>query len=90
MSHNDGRAPDPADRAASAAGPPNGPASHPEDAESLLSLRAAVVLLLALLTGAAAAFLARAAGQSLPAAVLVGGGATGAALPVLNTLIGGH
>lgn len=54
----------------------------------LLSVRAAVVLLLALLVGLCACGLAYRAGHSLPAAVLIGGSATGGAVVLFNTLIG--
>jgi hypothetical protein len=60
------------------------PAREPE---SLLSLRATVVLLLAVLTGVAAGVLAYLAGQAVAAAVLVGGGAAGAAVGLFHNLI---
>jgi hypothetical protein len=58
--------------------PPNGP---------LLSARAALVLLLAFTTGLLAGVLAHLAGDSPPAAVLYGAGATGAALLLFHTII---
>ncbi len=61
---------------------------QPREPEPLLSLRATMVLLLALLTGVAAGVLAHLAGQPVPAAVLVGGGAAGAALALFHNLIG--
>jgi hypothetical protein len=63
-------------------------ADQPRQPEPLLSLRATVVLLLAMLTGFAAGVLAHLAGQPVAAAVLVGGGAAGAALALFHNLIG--
>ncbi|MFG2064085.1 hypothetical protein ACGFIK_21995 [Micromonospora sp. NPDC048871] len=60
----------------------------PRDIEPLLTVRAAVVLLLAVLTGVAAGVLIHLAGQPLAAAVLVGGGAVGAAIPLFHSIIG--
>jgi hypothetical protein len=60
----------------------------PSEPERLLSLRATMVLLLAVLTGVAAGVLAHLAGQPVAAAVLVGGGAAGAALALFHNLIG--
>ena len=57
---------------------------QPSEPERLLSLRATVVLL-AVLTGVAAGVLAHLAGQPVAAAVLVGGGAAGAALALFTT-----
>jgi hypothetical protein len=53
----------------------------------LLSLHATVVLLLAFLTGGTAGALAHLAGQPVSAAVVVGGGAAGAALALFHNLI---
>jgi len=54
----------------------------------LLTVRAAVVLLLAFLTGLLAIGLATLAGNSLPAAILVGAAAAGGALMLFHTVIG--
>jgi hypothetical protein len=61
----------------------NTPATDP-----LLTVRAAVILLLALLLGTVAAVLAYLAYHSAPGAILTGGGATGAAVLLFNTVIG--
>ncbi|GAA3241628.1 hypothetical protein ACFO1B_29755 [Dactylosporangium siamense] len=60
----------------------------PRESGTLLSLRAAVILLLAVAAGIAAGVLAHLAGQSLPAGVLVGGGASGGAMVLFNAVIG--
>ena len=52
--------------------------------DALQTVRAAVVLLFALLIGGTAAVLAYLDGRSVPAAVLVGGAALGAALALLH------
>jgi hypothetical protein len=54
----------------------------------LLTLRSALIILAALVTGAAAGILAYLAGARPAEAVLTGGGAFGAAIALLNTLIG--
>jgi len=54
----------------------------------LFTVRAALVLLLAIVVGLIAGILAYLANRSVPAAVLVGGGATGGAVLLFNTLIG--
>lgn len=59
-----------------------------QEPEPLLSLRATVILLLALLIGVAAGVLTYLGGQPVPAAVLMGGGAAGAALALFHNLIG--
>lgn len=63
--------------------------NSPDEPGSLLTLRAALILVAALLTGAAAGVLAFLAGARPAEAVLTGGGAFGAAIALLNTLIGG-
>ena len=60
----------------------------PQPSNTLLSLRAAVILLLALATGGAAGILAYLAHRSVPAAALVGGGVVGSATVLFNNLIG--
>lgn len=55
--------------------------------EPLLSVRSTVVLLMAVLVGVGAGVLASLAGQPVPAAALVGGGAAGAALALFHALI---
>jgi hypothetical protein len=65
--------------------PPMTPA---DDRGPLLPLRAALILLAALVTGIAAGVLAYLGGARPPEAVLTGGGAFGAAVALLNTLIG--
>jgi hypothetical protein len=54
----------------------------------LLTLRAALILIAALVIGAAAGILAYLAGARPAEAVLTGGGAFGATVALLNTLIG--
>jgi hypothetical protein len=54
----------------------------------LLTLRAALILIAALVIGAVAGGLGYLAGARLAEAVLTGGGAFGAAVALLNTLIG--
>ena len=56
--------------------------------QPLLTVRAAVILLLALIVGGSAGTLAYLAHRSIPAAVLVGGSATGAATLLFNSVIG--
>jgi hypothetical protein len=56
--------------------------------DSLLTVRAAVILLLALLTGTAAGVLAFLAYHSAPGAILTGGSAAGGAILLFNTVIG--
>jgi len=58
------------------------------DPEPLLSLRSTVVLMLAVLAGIGAGILSAVAGQPVPAAVLVGGGACSGALMMFHRLIG--
>ena len=62
--------------------------TQPREPEPLLSLRAAVVLLLAVVTGVAGGVFAYLAGQPVPAAVLVGGGAAGGALMLFHKVVG--
>jgi len=62
-----------------------GSVSSPSD--PLFSVRAALVLLLAFIVGLVAGVLAYLAKPSIPAAVLVGGGAAGGALLMFNSLI---
>ena len=67
------------------------PAPSPPPANEpmpLLTVRAAVILLLALLVGITAGLLTYLADSSVPGAVLAGGGATGAAIALFNTIIG--
>jgi hypothetical protein len=54
----------------------------------LLTVRATVIFLLALLVGTVAAVLAYLAYHSTPGAILTGGGATGGAILLFNTVIG--
>ncbi len=54
----------------------------------LLSVRAAVILLLAAVVGLLAGLLAHLAGQPLPAACLVGGGAIGGSVLLFHTIVG--
>ncbi len=54
----------------------------------LLSLRSAVLLLIAVLIGIGVGVLTALAGEPVPTAVIAGGGAGGAALLVLNQIIG--
>ncbi|GAA0939758.1 hypothetical protein [Virgisporangium aurantiacum] len=54
---------------------------------SLLPLRATLVLVLSLLTAILAGGLSYLADQSLPAAVLIGGGAAGGALALFDKII---
>lgn len=54
----------------------------------LLSVRTALVLVLSFMVGTLATLLSYLAHQSLPAAVLVGGGACGASVLLFHTLIG--
>ncbi len=61
--------------------------SSTPDPGPLLTVRASVVLLLALVVGVLAGGLAYLAQRSVPAAVLVGGGAAGAALLLFHTVI---
>jgi hypothetical protein len=56
--------------------------------EPLLTPRAFLVLLAALLAAAAAGILSYLAALNVPAAVLVGFGAFGVALPLLHNLLG--
>jgi len=63
------------------------PQSFGRAPESLLSVRTTLVLLLAALAGVIAGILAGLAHQSLPAAALVGGGATGGALALFHSLV---
>lgn len=63
------------------------PAKRIPRRDGLLSLRAMVVLLTSVLVGCAAGVLAHLAGQPLPAALLVAGGAFGATLGLANSLI---
>jgi hypothetical protein len=58
-----------------------------QDVTSLLGLRAALVLALAILTGVGAGVLAALARYHLAEAVLIGGGATGAAAALFNWVI---
>jgi heme A synthase len=53
----------------------------------ILTVRSTLVLLLAVLVGVAAGVLASMAGQSLPAAVLVAGGAAGFTVVAATTLV---
>jgi hypothetical protein len=53
----------------------------------LLSVRSTVILVLAALVGVGAGVLAALAGQPVPAATLVGGGAAGAAIALFHSLI---
>jgi hypothetical protein len=55
--------------------------------DTLLTIRAAVVLLLALLIGVLAGWLAYLKSQSVPGAMLVGGGAAAGAVIFFNQLI---
>ncbi|MEU7761614.1 MULTISPECIES: hypothetical protein [Micromonospora] len=55
--------------------------------EPLLSVRTTMVLLLAAVAGIATGVLAGLAGQPLPAAALVGGGAAGGAVALFHSLI---
>ena len=64
---------------------PTPPADEPTP---LLTVRATVILLLALLIGITAGLLTYLAQHSVPEAILTGGGATGAATALLNTIIG--
>nr|WP_258545140.1 hypothetical protein [Micromonospora provocatoris] len=57
------------------------------DPGPLLTVRAAVILLLALVIGVLAGALSYLAQGSVPAAILVGGGAAGAALLLFHTII---
>ncbi|NYI06890.1 hypothetical protein [Allostreptomyces psammosilenae] len=60
----------------------------PSDAEEpLLTLRAAVVFLLGALTGVAAGVLSGLGGAGIPAAVLAGGAAAGAAVVFFRSII---
>ena len=54
----------------------------------LLTVRAALVFLAALVVGVLAVALSLLSGASVPAAVLLGGGATGGALLLFHTIIG--
>jgi hypothetical protein len=54
----------------------------------LLSVRTALVLALAFIAGLTGGLLSYLANQSMPSAVLVGGGAAGASLLLFHTLIG--
>ncbi|MEU1969396.1 hypothetical protein ABZ541_29075 [Micromonospora sediminicola] len=54
----------------------------------LLSVRTTVILVLAALVGVGAGVLAALAGQPVPAAALVGGGAAGAAIALFRSFIG--
>ncbi|MEU5549036.1 hypothetical protein ABZ738_04635 [Micromonospora sp. NPDC047793] len=54
----------------------------------LLTVRAAVVLLIALIIGVIASCLAYLADNSVPSAVLCGGGAAGGSLLLFHTIIG--
>lgn len=60
----------------------------PSPSGPLLTVRATVVLLLALITGVLAGVLAYLGDHALPAAVLVGGGAAGAAVLLFHAVIG--
>jgi hypothetical protein len=55
---------------------------------ALLTLRATVVLSLALIAGILSGVLSYLAGDSLPAAVLWGGGAAGGAVVLLHRIVG--
>jgi hypothetical protein len=63
------------------------PKSSRSDRAPLLDVRAALIFLVALLRGVAGGVLSTWSGQSLPASVLVGGGAAGAALKLFSTII---
>ena len=71
---------------------PDAPPASPPPPESeptpLLTVRATVILLLAVLVGITAGVLTYLAQRSVPGAVLAGGGATGAAIALFNTIIG--
>ena len=54
----------------------------------LLTIRAAVILLLALVTGVLAGFLSYHVDESLPGAVLWGGGSAGASIVLFHSIIG--
>jgi hypothetical protein len=54
----------------------------------LLTVRAALIFLAALVVGVLAVALSVLSGTSVPAAVLLGGGATGGALLLFHTIIG--
>lgn len=60
------------------------PSSTP--AKPLLTVRAALVLLLAIVVGVLAGVLAGLGGNTIPAAVLVGGCATGGALLLFHSI----
>lgn len=60
----------------------------PDERGPLLTPRAAIILVAALLIGAAAGVLGHLAGARPAEAILTGGGAFGAAVALLNNLIG--
>lgn len=62
--------------------------ASPGERDPLLSTRAALIIVAALVLGAAAGILAYLAGARPAQAVLTGGGAFGAAVALLNSLIG--